>query len=101
MNRSGTAAAIAAAACALVATAPAAVAQQRGSHAAPKPFFDSRDAERRAVERRGEGSLRRPGEATRRARRGLDAAAHLEVDPLTGTPRVLGRADRPLSSAEP
>src|SRR5829696_8680108 len=88
MTRSHTAAAIAAAACSLAAAAPAAVAQQSGALARPKPFFDSRDAERRAVQRRGEESLRAPSDATLAARSRVPGT--VEVDPLRGTPRVVG-----------
>src|SRR5215212_1206521 len=54
---------------------------------AAKPFRDVRSGERRAVERRGDTSLRAPGAATRSARARLRGS--LEVDTLTGTPRVL------------
>src|SRR5438552_2544625 len=66
-----------------------ALAQQGGAAAAPKPFFDSRDADRRAVERSGRESLRAPSAATRAARRAIPPGVVLDVDPLTGTPQAL------------
>ncbi len=82
--------------------APAAGAQSRSSVArpvAPKPFLDVRDAQRRAVERRGDVSLRAPSAGTRAARGRLrSAGAVLDVDALTGTPRLLARRGAPLST---
>ena len=88
--RLAAAAALAAAAGSLAAAAPAAVAQARGAET--KPFLDVREAARQGVIRRGDESLRR--RAPRRAPRGASDASSLDVDPLTGTPRVLGRLGR-------
>jgi hypothetical protein len=80
-----------------LALTPAAAAQSRRASgrraSAPKQFFDARDAQRLAVASRGATSLH---PATRRA----DAArtrlraqgARVEIDRLTGTPRVLAGA---------
>ncbi|MEA2136128.1 MAG: extracellular elastinolytic metalloproteinase, partial [Solirubrobacteraceae bacterium] len=77
-------------------------AQSRRSGARPaaaKPFLDVRDAQRRAVERRGDVSLRAPSAATRSARGRLrHAGAALDVDALTGTPRLLAGRGAPLSA---
>ena len=54
-----------------LAIVPSAAAQSRGaaaSPAEPKPFLDVRDAQRRAVERRGDVSLRGARAGTRSAR---------------------------------
>jgi extracellular elastinolytic metalloproteinase len=81
---------------------PAAGAQARRSAAKPaaaKPFLDVRDAQRRAVERRGDVSLRAPSAGTRSARGKLrSAGAVLDVDALTGTPRLLAGRGAPLSA---
>lgn len=95
-RRSLLAAAACAAAVAVACPAVAGAAALRGGPAAgragePKPFLDVREARRAAVRRRGDESLRPPGPATRRERRALGPGAILEVDELTGTPRVLAR----------
>src|SRR5215210_3257216 len=81
---------------------PAAGAQSRGraaGPAAPRPFLDVRDAQRRAVARRGDVSLREPSARTRSARARLrSAGAVVHVDPLTGTPRLLAGRAKPLSA---
>ena len=81
--------------------APAAGAQSRGAGAAPaepKPFLDVRDAQRRAVQRRGDVSLRAPSARTRAARGRLrSTGAVVDVDELTGTPRFLAGRAGPLS----
>jgi hypothetical protein len=65
---------------------------------APPPFLDVRDAQRRAVDRRGDVSLRPPTATTRSARSRLrSAGAVVEVDPLTGTSRVVAGRVAPLS----
>ena len=94
------AAALAAAAGTLATAVPAALAQPRGSAAParpaqPKPFFDSRSGERRAVARSGRQSLVAPRAATRAARTRVRGA--LDVDSLTGTPRALGGVAAPLT----
>jgi extracellular elastinolytic metalloproteinase len=92
----------AAVACAAALAFPAAAgaAAQRpspapGRAAEPKPYLDVRDARRAAVRRRGDESLRPSSAATRRARAGLRRSlgrgAILDVDELTGTPRVVAR----------
>src|SRR4051794_3020836 len=92
---------VAAAGAALLAPAPAG-AQTRGAAASPsaaKPFFDARDDQRRAVERRGDVSLRTPSAVTRSARARLRAGgAVVEVDPLAGTPRLLAGRGAALSA---
>src|SRR4051794_12061321 len=85
------------------ALAPAAAgAQARGQaagSAAPKPFLDVREAQRRAVERRGAVSLRAPSARTRVARARLrSAGAVVAVDALAGTPRLLAGRAAPLSA---
>src|SRR5215210_6433416 len=81
---------------------PAAGAQSRGraaGPAAPRPFLDVRDAQRRAVARRGDVSLREPSARTRSTRARLrSAGAVVHVDPLTGTPRLLAGRAKPLSA---
>jgi hypothetical protein len=86
---------------ALVAAPPAGAQPRRTAArpAAPKPFLDVRDAQRRAVRRRGDVSLRAPGAGTRAARGRLrSAGAVLDVDALTGTPRLLAGRGAPLSA---
>jgi extracellular elastinolytic metalloproteinase len=88
-----------------LAVVPAAGAQSRGSAArpaVPKPFLDVRDAQRRAVRRRGDVSLRAPSARTRSARGRLrSAGAVVDVDALTGTPRLLAGRAAPLSAPAP
>jgi hypothetical protein len=80
---------------------PPAGAQSRRAVARPaaaKPFLDVRDAQRRAVVRRGDVSLRAPSGRTRSARGRLrSAGAVVGVDALTGTPRFLAGRSAPLS----
>ena len=81
-------AAILAAAAALGAAAAPAVAQSRGA-AAPKPFLDVRAG-------LPASAGREPGAATRAAR--VRLRGDVDVDPLTGTPRVMDRGGAPLSA---
>jgi extracellular elastinolytic metalloproteinase len=85
--------------------APPAGAQSRRAVARPaasKPFLDVRDAQRRAVERRGDVSLRAPSARTRSARGRLrSAGAVVGVDALTGTPRFVAGRSAPLSAPAP
>ncbi len=81
----------------LLALASTAAAQTPGDDAP----FDVRARERAAVETTGSAPARRPSAAMRRARtdlrRALGDQGVLEVDPLTGTPRVLARLDGTLT----
>ena len=77
--------------------APAAAAQSRGASgrraAAPKQFRDARDVKRLAVARSGATSLHPETRRVDAARTRLRAqGARVEIDPLTGTPRVLAGA---------
>src|SRR4051794_20962462 len=84
----------------LIATLAGALLAAPGAGAqAAKPFLDVRDAQRAAVQRRGDVSLRAPGAATRSARGRLrSSGAAVHVDTLTGTPRLLTRRGAPLSA---
>src|SRR6476659_8642827 len=74
--------------------------QPAGGPAAPKPFLDVRDAQRRAVERRGDVSLVPPSAGARSARARLRSrGAVVDVDALNGTPRLLAGRTAPLSAA--
>ena len=93
------------AAAALGAAAPAGAVNGQGggprADRGERPFLDVRAERREAVRRRGDESLRRPGDATRagraRLRRALGRQAVVAVDPLTGTPRALARLDGTLT----
>jgi hypothetical protein len=83
------------------ATATAVAPQSAAAHGGPKPFLDVRD---RAVDRARAPGATRPRAlpaADRAARdrlvRGLGEQAVLEPDPVTATPRVLGRLDGTLT----
>ena len=76
---------------------PAAAAQSRRANgrrpSAPRQFLDARDAQRLAVARRGATSLHPATRRVHAARTRLRAqGARVEIDPLTGTPRVLAGA---------
>ncbi|HWN05949.1 MAG TPA: hypothetical protein VNO53_02215, partial [Steroidobacteraceae bacterium] len=79
---------------ALAGATPAAAQQGEGA-------FDARARERAAITASGAPPARRPTAAMRRARgalqRSLGRQGVVDVDPLTGTPRVLARLDGTLA----
>jgi hypothetical protein len=68
----------------------AALALPNSARADDKPYFDVRDQARAAA----------PGAATRALERRLGAQAVVELDGVTGTPRMLARLDGALSAPE-